>query len=203
MPEPTSKEITDKAVNLRLGGATYEQIAKQLGITQRSAQARVARSLNGRQADDPDVRALVELAQVDGAILAVTKLVRAGDVPSVKALVQLQEQRRNIVARHEARTRFGTESVREAVDAAIAQMTWLTPTDVAAQVSAQVAASAIDDLFRQGETGKAVYALPHVMNALSALGGTPERRRELGGGAGNESALGRFRERARHLRSVE
>ncbi|AXQ51842.1 terminase small subunit [Gordonia phage Catfish] len=83
------------------------------------------------------------------------------------------------------------ESLRGSVDSAIENMDWLTSADVAAKALARSYADQIDAVLEGSHTckecgaesaqspeqiTKALYLGPHLLNALKALGGTPEGR---------------------------
>lgn len=68
------------------------------------------------------------------------------------------------------------------VRAATAAMDWLTPADRAAVDLARSYAETIDAAIESGDpyaTTKALYLGPHLLNTLSALGGTPSGRKAL------------------------
>lgn len=70
-----------------------------------------------------------------------------------------------------------------AVDAAVGQMTWLKPSDMATVALARMYAEQIDAALRSGnpeQASKAMFAGPHLLNALRALGGAPAERKALG-----------------------
>lgn len=81
------------------------------------------------------------------------------------------------------------------VTAALAEMTWLKPSDRAAKALALKYAGQIDAAAKLTgpELTKALYLGPHLLNALRALGGTPAERRDLEEGAGVGSNLARLR----------
>lgn len=61
-------------------------------------------------------------------------------------------------------------------------MKWLTPADHAAVELARSYAATIDQALETGDglaITKALYLGPHMLNALSALGGTPTGRKAL------------------------
>lgn len=71
----------------------------------------------------------------------------------------------------------------EAVDAALEHMDWLTPADDAQVDVARAYAIQIDDFCASDDPAikaKGAYLLPQLQNALAALGGSPESRKELG-----------------------
>lgn len=202
MSTDARKKLVDEAVALRLGGASYDQIAERQGVTARSVKIRVEKALARMQQDCAESRHLIDLSQIDTAIMKITIAVKNGDVKAVDQLIKLQQQRRDAQARFEAVRRYGETSLRKATEQSIAAMTWLTPTDEAAKQATIVAASAVDDLLAAGDTGKAVFALPHLINSLKAIGGTPAERKALNASGDDEdtSELGQMRKRARNRR---
>lgn len=68
------------------------------------------------------------------------------------------------------------------VEAATKAMGWLTPADAAAVDLARSYAETIDLAIEAGDAQavtKALYLGPHLLNTLSALGGTPSGRKAL------------------------
>ena len=72
-------------------------------------------------------------------------------------------------------------SLEESVRAAVAQMSWLRPSDGAAVDLAVTYAAAIDAaLAGGGQDGtKALFLGPHLLVVLRSLGGTPAERKAL------------------------
>ena len=74
-------------------------------------------------------------------------------------------------------------SLVQSVQAAVAAMKWLAPSDQAAVDLALTYAARIDEAleFAEGqEVTKALYLGPHLLNTLRALGGTPGERKAMG-----------------------
>jgi hypothetical protein len=74
-------------------------------------------------------------------------------------------------------------SLRSSVEAAVASMSWLKPSDQAVVDLALTYAEQIDDAIDSGDTTeatKALYLGPHLLNALKALGGAPADRKAIG-----------------------
>lgn len=86
----------------------------------------------------------------------------------------------------------------EEVTAALAEMTWLKPSDGAAKALALKYATQIDAAAKLTgpELTKALYLGPHLLNALRALGGTPAERKGLEDGGNVKGSLGRLRAEA-------
>lgn len=84
------------------------------------------------------------------------------------------------------------------VEAALAGMTWLEPTDCAAKALALKYAAQIDAAanLTGPELTKALYLGPHLLNALRALGGTPAERQALEPKGGVGGKLGKLRTEA-------
>ena len=201
-PTEKRKKETADALALRLGGATYEQIAGRQELTARTVRDRIKRELDKMQQDSAEARHLLDLGRLDRALMAVQTALKNGDMGAVDRLVKLQEERRRSQARFEAIRRYGTTSLRAATETSIEGMSWLAATDEAAKQAAIVAASTIDDLLAAGDP-KAVYAIPHLINSLKALGGTPAERRALQQGSDDEEdEVSRLRRRRQERRGA-
>lgn len=75
------------------------------------------------------------------------------------------------------------DGLRASVEAAVAAMPWLHPSDIAAVDLARAYADRIDEALEFGEgqeVTKALYLGPHLLNTLRALGGAPAERKALG-----------------------
>lgn len=82
------------------------------------------------------------------------------------------------------------------VEAAVAEMDWLAPTDQAAVDLALTYAARIDEALATGEgqeVTKALYLGPHLLNTLRQLGGTPGDRALLSGDKAPEGKLAQLR----------
>lgn len=199
--EKRAKE-TAEALTLRLGGATYEQIADRQGLTARGVRGRVDKALAKMQRESAEAQHLLDLGRLDRALTSVQIAVKNGDTKAVGSLIKLQDERRSAQARFEAVRRYGETSLRTATEKSLAGMDWLEATDDAAKQAAIVAASTIDDLLAAGDP-KAVYAIPHLINSLKALGGTPAERRALQKpGEDDEDELSQLRRRRRERRGA-
>ncbi len=78
---------------------------------------------------------------------------------------------------------MSASSLRASVDEAVAAMSWLRESDIAAVDLARAYADRIDEALEFGEgqeVTKALYLGPHLLNTLRALGGAPAERKALG-----------------------
>ena len=74
------------------------------------------------------------------------------------------------------------DTLTASVEASVAAMTWLRPSDRAAVDLALTYAARIDEALETGEgveVTKALYLGPHLLNTLRALGGAPAERKAL------------------------
>lgn len=92
--EPEEQERQGKAIELRIAGATYDQIAKALGYADRSgAHCAVNAVLKRREsAQAAELRAL-EDERLDLALRKVTPGVVAGDLRAVEMLLRIHDRR--------------------------------------------------------------------------------------------------------------
>lgn len=85
-----------------------------------------------------------------------------------------------------------SEGLAASIEASVAAMSWLEPSDGAAVALALTYARRIDKAVEDFEEGlidtvalnKVLYLGPHILNTLRALGGTPAERKALLDGEG-------------------
>lgn len=90
-----AEEKRARALELRLAGATYSQIASAVGYADRGGAHRaVKQALADAQADvtDPEV-ADTELARLDAMLTGLWQKARKGDVNAVSMVLRIQERR--------------------------------------------------------------------------------------------------------------
>lgn len=94
----SADEKRARALELRLAGATYSQIANAVGYANKgSAHAAVKQALEaGRDAEVPEV-AETELARLDAMLSGLWAKARRGDVAAVAMVLKIQERRASIL----------------------------------------------------------------------------------------------------------
>lgn len=87
-----------RALELRLAGATYAEIAKAVGYTNKgTAHAAVKQALEAaRDIETPEV-AETELARLDAMLTGLWAKARRGDVAAVAMVLKIQERRATIL----------------------------------------------------------------------------------------------------------
>jgi len=88
-----------KAVALRIAGATYEQIGRELGITPQAAWKHVTVALadvREKTAEDADILRVVELARLDAAQASIWSRVVQGDNQAIDRFLRISKRRSEI-----------------------------------------------------------------------------------------------------------
>jgi len=88
-----------KAVALRIAGATYEQIGRELGITSQAAWKHVTIALadvRQKTAEDADVLRVTELARLDAAQASIWPRVVQGDNQAIDRFLRISKRRGEI-----------------------------------------------------------------------------------------------------------
>ena len=88
-----------KAVALRIAGATYEQIGRELGITSQAAWKHVTIALTAirqKTAEDADVLRVTELARLDAAQASIWPRVVQGDNQAIDRFLRISKRRGEI-----------------------------------------------------------------------------------------------------------
>ncbi|MCW1006988.1 hypothetical protein, partial [Streptococcus anginosus] len=78
-------EISDveRAVNLRVAGVSYTDIADRLGVDVIEAEDMVAGYLSAMSSESPDIRIRLELSRLDSLLKAIWKQAARGDSTAV------------------------------------------------------------------------------------------------------------------------
>lgn len=93
-------DIRAECMRLRRDGKSYRKIAAALGIDPHTAWDHVQaelRDIRERTREDTDAVRDIEIQRIDEAMDALGSGIRAGDVPSVMAMVKLQERRAKLL----------------------------------------------------------------------------------------------------------
>lgn len=111
----TSKERQAKALELRTGGASYDQIAQVLGLSSKqSAHALVKRAIDAIPHEAVAELRAVELARLDEIEMRLRQRLRSGDASVAGTLLRLADQRAKLTGIYQAPEGMGDLStVRE------------------------------------------------------------------------------------------
>lgn len=96
----TAKQREVKALELRLAGGTYDQIAEAMGISRTGAYKAVARALdrlNQQSLEDAERLRRLELERLERATLAIAQRVKEGHLRSIDRWIRLSESRRKLL----------------------------------------------------------------------------------------------------------
>lgn len=96
----TTAQRRTQAVALRVAGATFQQIGKQLGITDSAAHKLVVTALQEIATatnEQADTLRQIEIERLDLAILAIAQQVKAGNLGAIDRWVKLSESRRRLL----------------------------------------------------------------------------------------------------------
>jgi len=88
-----------RAVALRIAGATYEQIGRELGITPQAAWKHVTLALadmRRKTAEDADILRAIELARLDAAQASIWTRVVQGDNQAIDRFLRISKRRGEI-----------------------------------------------------------------------------------------------------------
>ena len=88
-----------KAVALRIAGATYEQIGRELGITSQAAWKHVTVALadvRQKTAEDADILRVTELSRLDAAQASIWPRVVQGDNQAIDRFLRISKRRGEI-----------------------------------------------------------------------------------------------------------
>ena len=87
-----------RALELRKAGATYQQIADELGYSgPRGAHKAVASALKATLKEPADEVRALELARLDAALLAIWQRVRRGDEKAIDRLLSIMKRRMDLL----------------------------------------------------------------------------------------------------------
>lgn len=104
MPE-SPEQKRRKALELRLAGATYEQIAQAVGYEHRSSAHNAVKQAMEESAPSKDLLEAedTELARLDAMLTGLWPKARRGDVTAVDRVLRIEERRSFLLAREEQR----------------------------------------------------------------------------------------------------
>ena len=95
-----SAQRQQKAIDLRLAGATFEKIGDALGVSRQAAHKMVGRAVSQMAEDNADaierVRA-IEVARLDRLLLGVWQPARSGDLRAVDRALKIMERRARLL----------------------------------------------------------------------------------------------------------
>lgn len=94
-------EISDveRAVNLRVAGVSYADIADRLGVDVIEAEDMVAGYLSAMSSESPDIRIRLELSRLDSLLKAIWKQAARGDSTAVGQALKITGQRATLLSR--------------------------------------------------------------------------------------------------------
>lgn len=87
------KTLRDRALGLRMAGASYPAIADQLGVTQAEVEAWVAAGLRDLTGDSREAALRLELARLDTLSVPVWKNAARGDEAAINQALKISGQR--------------------------------------------------------------------------------------------------------------
>ena len=186
-----------KAVELRLAGLGFAQIAAQLGYTDAEAAASAVSGSLGHIVETPEDARRTEVARLDAILSGLWVKARRGDVAAVDRAMRLTARRARLLGV----SLDGHGDLRIAFDASVeANAEMHVRVDGALVEAGRHIADRVDDAIAtcEGqELTKALYLMPHLVNILREMLATPASRRNAGliarEGAGGKLA---------HLRSA-
>ena len=165
-----------------------------------SAQAAINRALvAAERGKEIELIARIESERLDDLYRAVYPLAVSGDMGALDRALKISEQR----ARLRSDPAVTTDSVLAAFDRTVECLDHIDAggKDEAVVATGRALARQIDFAIHHGtgqEVTKALYLVPHLMNVLTALGATPDARKEVKASAGPAqlSSLDAFRAKA-------
>lgn len=94
-------EISDveRAVNLRVAGVSYTDIADRLGVDVIEAEDMVAGYLSAMSSESPDIRIRLELSRLDSLLKAIWKQAVRGDSTAVGQALKITGQRATLLSK--------------------------------------------------------------------------------------------------------
>lgn len=94
-------EISDveRAVNLRVAGVSYADIADRLGVDVIEAEDMVAGYLSAMSSESPDIRIRLELSRLDSLLKAIWKQAARGDSTAVGQALKITGQRATLLSK--------------------------------------------------------------------------------------------------------
>lgn len=96
--DPERKERIRKAIELRKGGATYQQIANQLGYSDRgSAYNAVKGELNKLNRESATQLRDLEVGRLDAMLLGIWQQAKNSDLPSIDRVLKIMDRRAKLL----------------------------------------------------------------------------------------------------------
>lgn len=176
MPEPTNAR---KAVELRLAGIGYPQIAAQVGYPDAASAAAAILAEMGMLVETPEQARQQELARLDAMLASVWANARKGEPASVDRVLRLTARRGQLLGIK----LDGDGDLRREFEASVVASKSIRPVDSALIEAGRKIADRIDDAIAtcEGvELTKALYLMPHLVNILRELLATPQSRKIAG-----------------------
>lgn len=175
--EDGTSKLAQQVLAARRAGASFDQIAERLGITDASARALFDKAIG---AYDPEYAKALEADRLDRLHLAVWPAASSGDLNAVDRVLRISERRDKVLARpqpntHAMRDAFNT-SARTAADMQE------NGVDAALVEAGRKIADRVDEAVANGdglELTKTLYLLPHMVNVLREMLATPASRQAV------------------------
>lgn len=175
---PLDLEAARRAVELRLAGVPYPQIAERCGFDSAAGAAEAVRA--ALELDVPETPELVrrqEIERLDAMLTGLWAAARRGDTGAVDRVMRLTERRARLL------NAGGGGQLRAAFDETVVASEQVRPVDEALVAAGRKIADRVDDAVAMGEgqdVTKALYLLPHLTNILRELLATPAARSAAG-----------------------
>lgn len=172
-------ETARKAVELRLAGVSYAQIATQLDMADADEAAAVINDSFTGVAESPEQARQQELGRLDAMLVGLWAKARRGDVAAVDRAMRLTARRARLLGV----SVDGSGDLRRTFDASVSSSTHAKDVDAALIEAGRKIADRVDDAIAtcEGqELTKALYLMPHLVNILRELLATPAARKAAG-----------------------
>lgn len=176
MPEISTAR---KAVELRLAGIGYPQIAAQLDYPDAASAAGAVIAELGMTVETPEQARQQEVARLDAMLVSVWAKARKGDAAAVDRVLRLTARRGQLLGIK----LDGDGDLRREFEASVAASATIKPVDSAIIEAGRKIADRIDDAIAtcEGvELTKALFLMPHLVNILRELLATPQSRKLAG-----------------------
>lgn len=173
--EDGTSKLAQQVLAARRAGATFDQIAERLGITDASARALFDKAIG---AYDPEYAKALEADRLDRLHLAVWPAASSGDLNAVDRVLRISERRDKVLARPQP----NDHAMREAFDRSASTAAEVQPVDAALLEAGRKIADRVDEAVANGdglELTKTLYLLPHMVNVLREMLATPASRQAV------------------------
>lgn len=170
-----TSELAQKVLAARRAGASFDQIAERLGITDTSARALFDKAIG---AYDPEYGKALEADRLDRLHLAIWPQASSGDLNAVDRVLKISERRDKVLARPKP----NDHAMRNAFDASAATSSEVQQVDAALLEAGRKIADRVDEAVANGdglELTKTLYLLPHMVNVLREMLATPASRQAV------------------------